>query len=129
MERGTDHSHAGDGGPMASGRFPFVLEADFQSSKVDRAETDSEGSSGIDLSHGGRESNMGSAAHPRGASHVGIRYFRTNYFTLDEKGSEGSRTCKTMARIFAESPGSHRGDGLLHRSNAQVQLALLLLRD
>src|ERR1700739_1209231 len=45
--------------------LPVVLGADFQSAKAAWAKADSERSSGINLSHGGRESNVGSAAHPR----------------------------------------------------------------
>ena len=53
MESGAYRGYPGNGGPMASDWFPVVLETDFQSAKAGRTKTDSEGSSGIDLSHGG----------------------------------------------------------------------------
>ncbi len=47
---------------MASGWLPFVLAVDFQSSETDRAEADSAPSARVDLPHGERESDVGSAA-------------------------------------------------------------------
>jgi len=44
---------------MASDWLPVVLEADFQSAKAAWTKADSERSSGINLSHGGRESKLG----------------------------------------------------------------------
>ena len=42
----------GNGGALAQGRIPFVLEADLQSQEAHRETTDIEGSSGIDLPDG-----------------------------------------------------------------------------
>src|SRR5258706_10173993 len=44
--------HARNGGALAQGRLPFVLEADLQSQEARRATTDVEGSSGIDFPDG-----------------------------------------------------------------------------
>ena len=44
--------HARNGGALAQGRIPFVLEADLQSQEAHRETTDIEGSSGIDLPDG-----------------------------------------------------------------------------
>ena len=44
--------HARYGGPMASGRFPSVLETDFQGQEARREKTDSEGSAAVDLQDG-----------------------------------------------------------------------------
>ncbi len=44
---------------MASGRFPFVWEADFQNQETHRATADVERSSRVDLPHGRLESNLG----------------------------------------------------------------------
>ena len=68
METGAYRGYPGNGGPVALVWFPVVLEADFESEKTNRTKTESEGGSGIDLSHGDRESNLGSAAHPRRGS-------------------------------------------------------------
>jgi len=59
VETGAYRGQPGNGGPVASGWLPVVLEADFQSAQADWAKTDSEGNSGIDLLHGGRESTWG----------------------------------------------------------------------
>jgi len=56
-----------------------------------------------------------------GASHVGIRYFERT-IPVDETSAARPGTGQPLARIFAESPGSHRGDGLLHRSNPQFSM-------
>jgi hypothetical protein len=63
------------------------------------------------------KSDVGRAAHSRGASHVGIRCFRVNHLPLDEPSAARSGASQALARIFAESPRSHCGDGLLHSSN------------
>src|SRR5258708_4591222 len=78
--------------------------------------------------YGGRESHLGSAAHPWGASHVGIRCFRENDLPLDAPSAERSRARQTLARLSAQSPRSYRCDGLLHSANDHVRRALLLLR-
>ena len=44
--------HAGNGGALAQGRIPAVLEADLQGQKARREATDVEGGSGIDLPNG-----------------------------------------------------------------------------
>ncbi len=44
--------HARNGGALAQGRIPFVLEADLQSQEAHRETTDIEGSSGIDFPDG-----------------------------------------------------------------------------
>src|SRR5205823_11473919 len=44
--------HARNGGALAQGRIPFVLEADFQVQEACRETTDVEGGSGIDLPDG-----------------------------------------------------------------------------
>src|SRR5258708_25540654 len=44
--------HARNGGALAQGRIPFVLEADLQGQEARRETTDAEGSSGIDLPDG-----------------------------------------------------------------------------
>ncbi len=72
MEKGSHRCHSRDGGPMASRRLPGVLETDLQSAKADWTKTDFEASSGINLSHGDREFNLGSASHPRGTPYVGL---------------------------------------------------------
>jgi hypothetical protein len=64
METGAYRGYPGNGGPMASGRLPIVLEADFRGAKTDWAETDSKASAGIDLPDGRGESHLGSTAHP-----------------------------------------------------------------
>ena len=44
--------HARNGGALAQGRIPFVLEADLQGQGAGRETTDVEGDSGIDLPNG-----------------------------------------------------------------------------
>ena len=44
--------HVRNGGALAQGRIPFVLEADLQSQEAHRETTDIEGGSGIDLPDG-----------------------------------------------------------------------------
>ena len=44
--------HTRNGGALAQGRIPFVLEADLQGQEAGRETTDVEGDSGIDLSNG-----------------------------------------------------------------------------
>ena len=44
--------HARNGGALAQGRIPFVLEADLQGQEAGRETTDVEGDSGIDLPNG-----------------------------------------------------------------------------
>src|SRR6267154_2216822 len=44
--------HARNGGALAQGRIPFVLEADLQGQEARRETTDIEGSSGIDFPDG-----------------------------------------------------------------------------
>ena len=44
--------HARNGGALAQGRIPFVLEADLQRQEAGRGTTDVEGDSGIDLPNG-----------------------------------------------------------------------------
>ena len=44
--------HARDGGALAQGRIPFVLEADLQGQQARRETTDVEASSGVDLPDG-----------------------------------------------------------------------------
>ena len=44
--------HARNGGAVAQGRIPFVLEADLQSQEAHRETTDVEGSSEIDFPDG-----------------------------------------------------------------------------
>jgi len=44
-----DCGHARNGGALAQGRIPFVLEADLQGQEARRETTDVEGASGIDL--------------------------------------------------------------------------------
>lgn len=44
--------HARNGGALAQGRIPFVLEADLQGQEARRETTDLEGDSGIDLPNG-----------------------------------------------------------------------------
>src|ERR1700751_437045 len=44
--------HARNGGALAQGRIPFVLEADLQGQEAHRETTDIEGSSGVDLPDG-----------------------------------------------------------------------------
>jgi len=44
--------HARNGGALAQGRIPFVLEADFQGQEARRKTTDVEGGSGIDIPAG-----------------------------------------------------------------------------
>jgi hypothetical protein len=44
--------HARNGGALAQGRIPFVLEADLQGQEAGRETTDLEGDSGIDLPNG-----------------------------------------------------------------------------
>jgi transposase InsO family protein len=95
---------------VASGWLPVVLEADFQSAKADRAKTDSEASAPVDLPNGGRESNLGRAAHPWGASHAWFRYLGTNDFSLDDTSTERSGTSQTLACLSAQSSGSRCGD-------------------
>ena len=41
-----------NGGALAQGRIPFVLEADLQGQEAGRETTDVEGDSGIDLPNG-----------------------------------------------------------------------------
>ena len=54
--------HARNGGALAQGRIPFVLEADFQGQEACRETTDVEGGSGIDLA--------------RMEAHLGVTTFR-----------------------------------------------------
>ncbi len=44
--------HARNGGALAQGRIPFVLETDLQGREARRETTDIEGGSGIDLPDG-----------------------------------------------------------------------------
>jgi hypothetical protein len=44
--------HSGNGGPVAPGRIPLVLEADLQSADTSWEKTDAEGGSGVDLPDG-----------------------------------------------------------------------------
>lgn len=44
--------HARNGGALAQGRIPFVLEADLQGQEAGRETTDVKGDSGIDLPNG-----------------------------------------------------------------------------
>jgi hypothetical protein len=129
VETGTYRGHPRNGGPMASGRLQIVLEADFQGTKTYWAKGNSKASAGINLSDGRGKSDVGRAAHSRGASHVGIRCFRAKHLPLDETSAERSGASQPVARIFVESSRSHSGDGLLYRSNPQLRHALLLLRD
>jgi hypothetical protein len=72
MDASSHRRHAGNGRPLAPGWFSFVLEDDLQSQEASWEKTNLEGGSGVDLPDGRRESDVGSAAHPWGASHVGF---------------------------------------------------------
>jgi hypothetical protein len=64
---------------------------------------------------------------PRRTSHARFRYLGTNDFPLDETSAERPGASKTLACLSSESPGSHRGDGPLYRSDHHLRCALLLL--
>ena len=67
-----------DGGEMAPNRIRPLLALNFQNPEGDRKKKNLQRGARSDLPDGRRESDLGSAAHPRGASHVGIRCFRAN---------------------------------------------------
>src|SRR6266851_8011808 len=128
METNSDHRGPGDRGALAQIGVRTLLACDLQGSTSDRQEEGFQRGTGSHLPYGGRESNLGSAAHPWGASHVGIRCFRENDLPLDAPSAERSRARQTLARLSAQSPRSYRCDGLLHSANDHVRRALLLLR-
>jgi hypothetical protein len=59
--------HAENGCGLASGGFPPVLEMALRSQALGRQKTCGPGDLGLDLSYGGRESNLGSTAHSAAA--------------------------------------------------------------
>src|SRR5215469_17998970 len=61
METGPDCGHSGNGGPMAPGWIPLVLERDFESSTARREKTDIETSPGSHLPNDGGEPDLGSS--------------------------------------------------------------------
>ena len=79
------------------------------------------------LSDGRGELHLGRPTDSRGTSHARFRYLGTNDFPLDETSAERPGASKTLACLSSKSPGSHRGDGLLHRSDHHLRCALLLL--
>jgi hypothetical protein len=70
--------------------LPFLLEADLQGSKASWQNENLETGSRLNFSHGGRELDLGSAAHPRRVAHAGFRCLGENHLPLDPQGAKRS---------------------------------------
>src|SRR5215469_7015313 len=110
METGSDCGHSGNGGPMAPGWIPLVLERDFESSKARREKTDIERSSGSHLPNDGREPRLGSSSHPWRSS----RWISSRCRRSPCPYSIASSSLATIAGVFctATSRGIPRPCGL-----------------
>ena len=65
MAEASSPGKATNGNRLASGRLPVVLEMALTKSANGWTPADQQGDSRTDLSHGSRESNLGSTAHSR----------------------------------------------------------------
>src|SRR5713101_7174052 len=95
METNSDHRGPGDRGALAQIGVRTLLACDLQGSTSDRQEEIFQRGTGSHLPYGGRESNLGSAAHPWGASHVGIRCFRE----IPSEANAGSPFCAITEKL------------------------------
>jgi len=99
-------SHPGDAqnrGRMASGRIPVVLDMGFKSQTSGRTKAGEQGSPCSNLSHGRRESDLGSAADPRRTPQAGFQAVRNNSLAMGSKSPERSRSRRTLAHFPQES--------------------------
>ena len=127
MKTGSRHSGPGDGCTLASIWVCNVLASNFQRPPDRGPEKDFQGSPRSDLSDGRRELHLGRPTDSRRTSHARFRYLGTNDFPLDETSAERPGASKMLACLSSKSPGSHRGDGPLYRSDDNLRCALLLL--
>ena len=72
-------------------------------------------------------STWGGPTYSRRTSHARFRYLGTNDFPLDETSAERPGASQTLACLSSKSPGGHRGDGPLYRSDHHLRCALLFL--
>lgn len=70
VEKIADRRYTGDCSPVAPGRFPLILAANLQGQDAGRKKIDIDGSSGIDLQEGRRESDLESTPDPWGTPHA-----------------------------------------------------------
>ena len=80
----------------------------------------------FDIPNGRRESDVGCAPDSRRASHARFGCFRANHLPLDAQSAKRSWARQTLACVSPQPSRSHRGDGLLHRTNNHFRCALLL---
>src|ERR1035441_8880058 len=94
LERGSRDRAARNRHPLASCRVQALLDVGFTQKKEARQTANSKRSAGSDLSYGGREPDVGSAAHPWRAEDAWFRYLGANRAALDAKRSEERRVGK-----------------------------------
>ena len=127
METGSHHCGPGDGCPLAPIWVCNVLASNFQRPPDSGPEKDFPGSPRSDLSDGRGELHVGRPTYSRRTPHARFRYLGTNDSPLDETSAERPGASKTLACFSSQSPGRHRGDGPLYRSDHHLRCALLLL--
>src|SRR5262249_9265252 len=128
VEEAARLGHSSNRRELASCGVSSVLVMDLKSQTDRRAEACQQRDSHLDLSHGCRESDMGSAAHSRRTSEAGFRGLGKECFAMDPASSERSRSCEAMADVPQKPSRGHCGNGLLHRPNAHVWCFVLLFR-
>jgi transposase InsO family protein len=91
MERTAYPRHAKNGGRLASGGFPAVLEMAVTSSTSGRQKAREQGGPGLDLPHGGGKSLLGSTPHSRRVAQAGLQALGADSLALASARPETSR--------------------------------------
>ena len=125
MEKASCSGHATNCGRVASCWFSAVLEMALPSPAV--GEAGEQGDSSADLSHGGREPDVGSAPHSWRAAEAGFSFIGANGLTLASTSVENSRSGPALADVSAEPSRGHCNNGFLHRTDNRVWCPVLLL--
>src|SRR5260370_37775816 len=127
METSPDCCEPRGGCSLAPYRLPNVLVMAIPPSDLLRKEANQQGVARIDMQNGGRESQLGRTSHPRGIAIAWLRCCRTHGISMGAEGPERSGEKESMEGILEEPSGSHRRDGLLHRTHRHLRDSLLLL--
>jgi len=114
-------------GRLASGRLPVVLDLGFKAWTSGGTKTGEQASSCSDLSHGYRESNLGSAAYSRRVAQTGLPSVGSHCLAMASANSENSRSRETLADVPPEPSRGNCSHGLLHRTDAHVWRPVLFL--
>src|ERR1035441_9630935 len=86
MATSADSGAARDGSSLASRWLQVVLEVDLATSHSCRQKMCEQGTVGTHLPHGGREPDVGCAAHPWRVEDARFRHLEANRAALDEAG-------------------------------------------